>query len=185
MNTNQEVIHKTKTHISLSAFHSHFSTGERGLGCVDFLTSLSATKIRIEYFDRTPLSMSPATSIPRSRSAEDKVIEDVAILLPRIARSGDGLLVAIQRGQRTMSVREENGKNEVESGMHCLMAQPHVMEKPHASVNYVEFKSKTYPSPMRASLASGWHLYTCHLLRAAGATDTSYTSYNHDAENGA
>ena len=51
-------------------------------------------------------------------------------------------MVAIQRGQRTMSVREENGKNEVESGMHCLMAQPHVMEKPHASVNYVEFKSR-------------------------------------------
>ena len=39
----REVIYKTKTHIWLSAFHSHLSTDERGLYVVDFATSLSAT----------------------------------------------------------------------------------------------------------------------------------------------
>jgi hypothetical protein len=50
----------------------------------------------------------------------------IAFLLPRIALSNKGLSVAIVRGKRNMNVKEEDQKNEVESGMQCLMAQPHV-----------------------------------------------------------
>jgi hypothetical protein len=60
---------------------------------------------------------------------ENNVIIVIAFSLSRIAQSSKGLSVAILRGKRTMSMREEDGKGELESGLHCLVVQPHVKEK--------------------------------------------------------